>query len=106
MSVNIQLLNKLLLNAKESLKQKEYERANDEIKQLHKAIGLLFSHEEFSKNMFSSPSGENLPLRKLLLEIDDFFQREVQGLTITSQEVVDELSSLKAANKMKKAYGK
>ena len=105
MSVESQQLNKLLLEAKELLKQQEYEQAQNAIKQLHEAVELLFSSESFDKNLFLSSREENLSLKTTLLEIDAFFQREVKSLTLSSKQVVEELSSLKAANKMKKAYG-
>lgn len=105
MLADIQLLNKLLLKAKALLAIEEFEQANDVILQLHQTVELIFANEAFDKNMFSSTSDENLPLKTILLEIDDFFQREVKNLSLTSQQVVEKLSSFKAANKMKKAYG-
>lgn len=105
MSVENQQLNQLLLEAKELLNQQEYEQAQHAIKQLHQAMELLFSSESFDKNLFLSTSEENLALKSTLLQIDDFFKQEVENLTLSSQQVVKELSSLKAANKMKKAYG-
>ncbi|MDO6444396.1 hypothetical protein Q4493_01275 [Colwellia sp. 1_MG-2023] len=105
MLANIELISDLLSKAKVQIAQEEYEQAQDTVKRLEQAIKAIFAHDNFDKNLFLLPSSENLSLRTVLLEADEFFQNEIKILTNNSKKVVDELSSIKAANKMKKAYG-
>ena len=105
MLADVELLKNLLSKAKIQIEQEEYEQAQGTIKQVDQAVKALFAHDDFDKNLFLLPSSENLPLRTILLEVDNFFKNEIKTLSNNSKQVVDELSSIKAANKMKKAYG-
>lgn len=105
MLVNQQQLSQTLEKAKTMISSQEFEQANEQITQLQQLMTALFTSADFDKTIFLHPSEENLPMRELLIEIDSFLQNEVKNLTLTSQNIVKELSSLKTATKMKKAYG-
>jgi len=105
MLANQQQLSQTLEQAKKLIAEQEFEQASEQVTLLHQLMTALITGADFDREIFLHPDEDNLALRQLLIDIDNFLQHEVKNLTLASQNIVKELSSLKTANKMKKAYG-
>ncbi|MCO4798657.1 MAG: hypothetical protein KC484_05560 [Colwelliaceae bacterium] len=102
---NLSEVNTLYLKCQSLLVEQEYEKVSKIVPELQQSLMLVFEDEDFKNSVFINQSLAFKSHQKLLISVNTFLDEEVINLTLLFENIKSELTSMKTADKMKKAYG-